>query len=99
MVKEDSDLELELDLSVLRFHAAESHRCGVFFAARALLAIKAALHDPGQVLRDWDPKSGAGHDPCRWSMVTCHEGHVQKLYALCCLVIAIGVCVCCHDVM
>ncbi|KAF8727043.1 hypothetical protein HU200_019540 [Digitaria exilis] len=45
----------------------------------ALLAIKAALRDPGQVLRGWDPKSG-GHDPCRWSMVTCHEGHVQKLF-------------------
>ncbi|OEL26548.1 Protein NSP-INTERACTING KINASE 3 [Dichanthelium oligosanthes] len=44
--------------------------------AAALVAIRAALHDPGQVLRDWDPKSG---DPCRWSMVTCHGGHVQKL--------------------
>nr|CAB3460377.1 unnamed protein product [Digitaria exilis] len=44
--------------------------------AMALLAIKAALRDPGQVLRGWDPKSG-GHDPCRWSMVTCHEGHVH----------------------
>nr|CAB3464100.1 unnamed protein product [Digitaria exilis] len=36
--------------------------------AMALLAIKAALHDQGRVLRGWDPKSG-GHDPCRWSMV------------------------------
>ncbi|RLN30699.1 hypothetical protein C2845_PM05G25660 [Panicum miliaceum] len=52
--------------------------------AAALVAIKAALHDPGQVLRDWDPKSG---DPCRWNMVTCHGGHVQELYALALLVV------------
>ncbi|CAN6326835.1 unnamed protein product [Urochloa humidicola] len=45
--------------------------------AAALVAIRAALHDPGQVLRDWDPKKSG--DPCRWSMVTCHGGHVQKL--------------------
>ncbi|CAN6331568.1 unnamed protein product [Urochloa humidicola] len=44
--------------------------------AAALVAVRAALHDPGQVLRDWDPKSG---DPCRWSMVTCYGGHVQEL--------------------
>ncbi|RLN00360.1 protein NSP-INTERACTING KINASE 3-like [Panicum miliaceum] len=44
--------------------------------AAALVAIKAALQDPGQVLRDWDHKSG---DPCRWNMVTCHGGHVQEL--------------------
>ncbi|CAL4895475.1 unnamed protein product [Urochloa decumbens] len=44
--------------------------------AAALVAIRSALHDPGQVLRDWDPKSG---DPCRWNMVTCYGGHVQEL--------------------
>jgi hypothetical protein len=51
--------------------------CG--FAAAALVAIRAALHDPGQVLRGWDLKSG---DPCHWNMVTCYGGHVQELYAL-----------------
>ena len=67
--------------------------CGVvWYAAAALVAIKAALQDPGQVLRDWDPKSG---DPCRWNMVTCHGGHVQELYALSLLVVLIFVC--CHD--
>ncbi|XP_034586484.1 protein NSP-INTERACTING KINASE 3 [Setaria viridis] len=44
--------------------------------AAALVAIRAALHDPGQVLRGWDPKSG---DPCHWNMVTCYGGHVQEL--------------------
>jgi hypothetical protein len=56
------------------------------------VAIKAALQDPGQVLRDWDHKSG---DPCRWNMVTCHGGHVQELYALTLLVVLVFLC--CHN--
>ncbi|KAG0517172.1 hypothetical protein BDA96_09G065400 [Sorghum bicolor] len=45
--------------------------------AKALVAIKAALHDPGNVLWDWDLKFG--NDPCRWSMVTCQKGQIQEL--------------------
>jgi hypothetical protein len=52
----------------------------VWFAAKALVAIKAALHDPGNVLWDWDLKFG--NDPCQWSMVTCQKGQIQELYVL-----------------
>ncbi|KAK3140604.1 hypothetical protein QOZ80_5AG0403180 [Eleusine coracana subsp. coracana] len=41
----------------------------------ALMAVKAALHDPGRVLRDWD----AAKNPCRWSMVYCHHGQLREL--------------------
>ncbi|KAL6897898.1 hypothetical protein ACP4OV_006857 [Aristida adscensionis] len=44
----------------------------------ALVAVRAALHDPGNVLADWVAKSG-GSSPCRWSMVSCKHGHVYKL--------------------
>ncbi|KAJ1261940.1 hypothetical protein BS78_09G067400 [Paspalum vaginatum] len=50
---------------------------GLLGEGKALVAIRAALHDPGRVLRDWDLKSG--NQPCFWSMVTCHEGKVQEL--------------------
>ncbi|XP_023156689.1 protein NSP-INTERACTING KINASE 3 isoform X2 [Zea mays] len=45
--------------------------------AKALVAVKAALHDPGNALWDWDLKFG--NDPCHWNMVTCHEGQIQEL--------------------
>jgi hypothetical protein len=51
-----------------------------WFAAKALVAVKAALHDPGNALWDWDLKFG--NDPCHWNMVTCHEGQIQELYVL-----------------
>jgi len=52
----------------------------VWFAAKVLVAIKAALHDPGNVLWDWHLKFG--NDPCHWRMVTCQKGQILELYVL-----------------
>ncbi|OMO52687.1 hypothetical protein COLO4_37039 [Corchorus olitorius] len=41
---------------------------GVNYEVQALMAIKAALHDPHGVLDNWD---GDAVDPCSWAMVTC----------------------------
>jgi hypothetical protein len=65
--------------AALRSLPSTSWSC-VWFAAKALVAIKAALHDPGNVLWDWDLKFG--NDPCHWSMVTCQKGQIQELYVL-----------------
>ncbi|KAL6607760.1 hypothetical protein ACP70R_040823 [Stipagrostis hirtigluma subsp. patula] len=43
----------------------------------ALVAVRAALRDPGNVLGDWD--AGSGDNPCHWHMVTCNSGHVYFL--------------------
>ncbi|CAD6334484.1 unnamed protein product [Miscanthus lutarioriparius] len=45
--------------------------------AKVLVAIKAALHDPGNVLWDWHLKFG--NDPCHWRMVTCQKGQILEL--------------------
>ncbi|XP_062180712.1 protein NSP-INTERACTING KINASE 3-like [Phragmites australis] len=44
----------------------------------ALVAIRAALHDPGNVLSDWDA-ARSGDNPCHWRMVTCICRHVYEL--------------------
>jgi hypothetical protein len=74
-----SKIRSTIDRSCAPFHPSTSWSC-VWFAAKALVAIKAALHDPGNVLWDWDLKFG--NDPCRWSMVTCQKGQIQELYVL-----------------
>ncbi|KAG8067318.1 hypothetical protein GUJ93_ZPchr0005g14275 [Zizania palustris] len=48
------------------------------FAAEALVEIRAALRDTGDVLSDWKASSG-GDGPCHWMLVTCYDGHVSGL--------------------
>ncbi|KAK6160208.1 hypothetical protein DH2020_003589 [Rehmannia glutinosa] len=50
---------------------------GVNYEVVALVAIKNDLHDPYNVLENWDPNSV---DPCSWRMVTCsQDGYVSAL--------------------
>ncbi|CAH9087881.1 unnamed protein product [Cuscuta epithymum] len=50
---------------------------GVNYEVVALFAIKTALHDPHNVLDNWDINSV---DPCSWRMVTCtSDGYVSAL--------------------
>lgn len=47
------------------------------YAVVALMAIKLQLHDPSNVLENWDINSV---DPCSWRMITCSaEGYVSVL--------------------
>ncbi|WCJ38481.1 NSP-interacting kinase 3 [Euphorbia peplus] len=50
---------------------------GINYEVVALASIKAALHDPYNVLESWDSNSV---DPCSWRMVTCSaDGYVSAL--------------------
>ncbi|KAL0293050.1 UNVERIFIED_CONTAM: protein NSP-INTERACTING kinase [Sesamum angustifolium] len=49
---------------------------GVNYEVVALIAIKNDLHDPYNVLENWDANSV---DPCSWRMVTCQDGYVSAL--------------------
>ncbi|KAL1565638.1 Protein NSP-INTERACTING KINASE 3 [Salvia divinorum] len=49
---------------------------GVNYEVVALIAIKNDLHDPYNVLENWDANSV---DPCSWRMVTCLDGYVSAL--------------------
>ncbi|EYU28436.1 hypothetical protein ABFS82_12G119200 [Erythranthe guttata] len=50
---------------------------GVNYEVVALIAIKSDLHDPYNVLENWDANSV---DPCSWRMVTCSpDGYVSAL--------------------
>ncbi|CAA0814122.1 Protein NSP-INTERACTING KINASE 3 [Striga hermonthica] len=50
---------------------------GVNYEVVALIAIKNALHDPYNVLENWDANSV---DPCGWRMITCSlDGFVSAL--------------------
>nr|GMD18172.1 protein NSP-INTERACTING KINASE 3-like [Ipomoea batatas] len=50
---------------------------GVNYEVVALMAIKTSLHDPYNVLENWDVNSV---DPCSWRMVTCSpDGYVSAL--------------------
>ncbi|XP_073137532.1 protein NSP-INTERACTING KINASE 3-like [Henckelia pumila] len=50
---------------------------GVNFEVVALIAIKSDLHDPYNVLENWDANSV---DPCSWRMITCSpDGYVSAL--------------------
>nr|BAD18102.1 leucine-rich repeat receptor-like kinase [Ipomoea batatas] len=50
---------------------------GVNYEVVALIAIKTGLHDPYNVLENWDVNSV---DPCSWRMVTCSpDGYVSAL--------------------
>jgi hypothetical protein len=54
--------------------------CGFHFSVAALMAVKAALRDPGHALGDWHPATSGGGNPCNWSVVYCHRGQLYKLY-------------------
>ncbi|KAH0679083.1 hypothetical protein KY284_020168 [Solanum tuberosum] len=50
---------------------------GINYEVVALIEIKKALHDPYNVLENWDVTSV---DPCSWRMVTCsNDGYVSSL--------------------
>ncbi|CAA3020324.1 NSP-INTERACTING KINASE 3 [Olea europaea subsp. europaea] len=50
---------------------------GINYEVVALMAIKSDLHDPHEVLENWDANSV---DPCSWRMVTCSpDGYVSAL--------------------
>ncbi|PPD70412.1 hypothetical protein GOBAR_DD32709 [Gossypium barbadense] len=50
---------------------------GINYEVVALMAIKSNLHDPYNVLENWDSNSV---DPCSWRMVTCTaDGYVSAL--------------------
>ncbi|CAA3020541.1 NSP-INTERACTING KINASE 3 [Olea europaea subsp. europaea] len=50
---------------------------GINYEVVALMAIKSDLHDPYEVLENWDANSV---DPCSWRMVTCSpDGYVSAL--------------------
>jgi len=50
---------------------------GINYEVVALMAIKLQLHDPSNVLENWDINSV---DPCSWRMITCSaEGYVSVL--------------------
>ncbi|XP_073286755.1 protein NSP-INTERACTING KINASE 3-like isoform X3 [Primulina huaijiensis] len=50
---------------------------GVNYEVVALIAIKSDLHDPYNVMENWDATSV---DPCSWRMVTCsQDGYVSAL--------------------
>ncbi|KAK4402773.1 protein NSP-INTERACTING kinase [Sesamum angolense] len=49
---------------------------GVNYEVVALITIKNDLHDPYNVLENWDANSV---DPCSWRMVTCQDGYVSAL--------------------
>lgn len=46
------------------------------YAVQALMGIKGSLHDPHDVLNNWDENSV---DPCSWALVTCSDGLVTGL--------------------
>lgn len=57
--------------------AATLSPSGVNFEVVALMAIKSNLHDPYNVMENWDSNSV---DPCSWRMVTCtSDGYVSVL--------------------
>ncbi|KAH9772117.1 protein NSP-INTERACTING KINASE 1 [Citrus sinensis] len=51
---------------------------GVNYEVQALMGIKDSLHDPHDVLNNWDENSV---DPCSWALVTCSDGLVTGLGA------------------
>uniref|UniRef100_A0A2P2MD69 non-specific serine/threonine protein kinase n=4 Tax=Rhizophora mucronata TaxID=61149 RepID=A0A2P2MD69_RHIMU len=66
-----------LILALMEFSFATLSPSGVNYEVVALMAIKNALHDPYNVLENWDSNSV---DPCSWRMVTCSaDGFVSAL--------------------
>ncbi|KAJ8758957.1 hypothetical protein K2173_003195 [Erythroxylum novogranatense] len=66
-----------LVLALMEISSATLSPTGVNYEVVALMAIKNALHDPYNVLENWDSNSV---DPCSWRMVTCSpDGFVSAL--------------------
>ncbi|XVE75007.1 hypothetical protein DITRI_Ditri12bG0063100 [Diplodiscus trichospermus] len=66
-----------LILALMRISSATLSPNGINYEVVALMAIKSKLHDPYNVLENWDLNSV---DPCSWRMVTCsQDGYVSAL--------------------
>ncbi|XP_050205562.1 protein NSP-INTERACTING KINASE 3 isoform X2 [Mercurialis annua] len=66
-----------LFLALMETSFATLSPTGINYEVVALANIKAALHDPYNVLESWDVNSV---DPCSWRMVTCtNDGYVSSL--------------------
>ncbi|KAK6252510.1 hypothetical protein QUC31_014230 [Theobroma cacao] len=66
-----------LVLALMGISSATLSPTGINFEVVALMAIKYNLHDPYNVLENWDMNSV---DPCSWRMVTCStDGYVSAL--------------------
>ncbi|KAK8986707.1 hypothetical protein V6N11_010258 [Hibiscus sabdariffa] len=66
-----------LILALVGVSSATLSPTGINYEVVALMAIKSNLHDPYNVLENWDLNSV---DPCSWRMVTCtSDGYVSAL--------------------
>ncbi|KAK0573826.1 hypothetical protein LWI29_014147 [Acer saccharum] len=65
-----------LVLVLIGISSATLSPTGINYEVVALMAIKIALHDPYNVLENWDMNSV---DPCSWRMITCTDGYVSSL--------------------
>ncbi|CAN0923966.1 Protein NSP-INTERACTING KINASE 3 [Linum grandiflorum] len=66
-----------LVMAVMEICSATLSPTGINFEVVALVGIRNALHDPYNVLDNWDANSV---DPCSWRMVTCTpDGYVSAL--------------------
>ncbi|XVF85014.1 hypothetical protein PTKIN_Ptkin17bG0084700 [Pterospermum kingtungense] len=66
-----------LVLALMGISSATLSPSGINYEVVALMAIKSNLHDPYNVLENWDSNSV---DPCSWRMVTCTpDGYVSAL--------------------
>ncbi|KAL5759858.1 hypothetical protein ACOSP7_018367 [Xanthoceras sorbifolium] len=66
-----------LVLVLMGISSATLSPTGINYEVVALMAIKTALHDPYNVLENWDMNSV---DPCSWRMITCTlDGYVSAL--------------------
>ncbi|GMI83489.1 CLAVATA3 INSENSITIVE RECEPTOR KINASE 1, NSP-interacting kinase 3 [Hibiscus trionum] len=66
-----------LILALIGVSSATLSPTGINYEVVALTAIKSNLHDPYNVLENWDSNSV---DPCSWRMVTCtSDGYVSAL--------------------
>ncbi|XP_022776134.1 protein NSP-INTERACTING KINASE 3-like isoform X2 [Durio zibethinus] len=66
-----------LVLALMGISSATLSPTGINYEVVALMAIKSNLHDPYNVLENWDLNSV---DPCSWRMVTCTpDGYVSAL--------------------
>ncbi|XWS69035.1 hypothetical protein CRYUN_Cryun04dG0145100 [Craigia yunnanensis] len=66
-----------LVLALMEISSATLSPNGINYEVVALMAIKSNLHDPYNVLENWDSSSV---DPCSWRMVTCSpDGYVSAL--------------------
>ncbi|XP_044489359.1 protein NSP-INTERACTING KINASE 3-like isoform X2 [Mangifera indica] len=66
-----------LVFALIEISSATLSPAGINYEVVALVAIKSNLHDPYNVLENWDITSV---DPCSWRMVTCSpDGYVSAL--------------------